>query len=594
MAEKTINIGGRLHSTATGNVVAAANEVFDYTKNKTQEEINADTYSKEETYNKNELNNLITTPDVQHITVPTFGSLPASGSADTIYRVSNWDGGATPPAVDASKYSEYGWDGSRYVLLSVKNAVDEVFDVSVFNAESGVAKAYETLTAALGGVPANRKKGGMSIKFIQTTPATYNVVKTDGVTELPTGTLLDSASSIASGTYTASQLTDFATLPTESAVTYYVAVTEDETTTYTTWVITLASAESKEYVQYRLMSTDWSNVVGDWQGVDSEPTAGSRNLVESGGVYIPIRIGNDYRGFSEKRLDSLKKDYLYSLDWEVGGINASTGEYTTGSDAYLQRIATPDIVELQSAIVIVPEDGYAVLAYLFNSDGTYSTYKTIVNSSSVSIKTVVPGKIKLSVYKGSKPERQYSKYKLLSHIHSDVDTGDISILRNDLSGTNTTAVASRDKGNNTRYILDSLHKDALYDWYWEIGSLDSSTGEYNPNTKTMICTPSIVQFAEATTIVVNSGFILYSYLYENGAFVRRHETSVSITCNAGTTYKFMIVKQGSTDNLQTVFPLLEGIKTNKSTGIVDELENIVNTIAAEINGLYIEENAVWD
>ena len=178
---------------------------------------------------------------------------------------------------------------SSDTILTHGNAID----VSILNANVNTNPAtpstYNSLSEALASIPSNCRKGGMSIKFIQSTPATYNVVKTEGVTELPTGTELESASSIGSGTYNASQLSDFSTLPTTSAVTYYVAVTEtvdeQEVTTYTTWVITRASAESQEYVQYRLMKTAWSNVVGDWQGVDSEPTIGSDNLVKSGGVY---------------------------------------------------------------------------------------------------------------------------------------------------------------------------------------------------------------------------------------------------------------------------------------------------------------------
>lgn len=39
-----------------------------------------------------------------------------------------------------------------------------------------------------------------------------------------------------------------------------------------------------KYVQYRLMTDDWSTTVTDWQGVDDEPTAGSDNLIKSEGV----------------------------------------------------------------------------------------------------------------------------------------------------------------------------------------------------------------------------------------------------------------------------------------------------------------------
>lgn len=39
-----------------------------------------------------------------------------------------------------------------------------------------------------------------------------------------------------------------------------------------------------KYEQWRLMATSWSNTESDWQGVDSTPSAGSVNLLESGGV----------------------------------------------------------------------------------------------------------------------------------------------------------------------------------------------------------------------------------------------------------------------------------------------------------------------
>ena len=289
--EKTWNVANRLHSQKdsdnpeVNHIIAGADEIYDDTKGAKQSDINAQTdaalserYTKDETYSKEQLDALITTPDVNYVTVATFADLPQTGEANTIYRVSFYDGSQ----VDASKYALYAWDGTSYQLLAVRSAVGEVFDVSEYN--SGAT--YETLTAALAAVPASVQRGGMSIKFIQLTPATYSIVKTEGLTEQPTGTKVQEALAITDGTYTAAQLPVEAPATT---ATYWMAVTETvdgvETTTYTSWVITKATNDSKEYVQYRLMAADWSNVVGDWQGVDSEPIAGSRNLVESRGVF---------------------------------------------------------------------------------------------------------------------------------------------------------------------------------------------------------------------------------------------------------------------------------------------------------------------
>ena len=78
-----------------------------------------DRYTKSETYTKTEVHNLITTPNQEYVTVSTYESLPASGSEDTIYRVSNYNGSTSQ--VDETSYSEYAWNGSNYVFLCVKS-----------------------------------------------------------------------------------------------------------------------------------------------------------------------------------------------------------------------------------------------------------------------------------------------------------------------------------------------------------------------------------------------------------------------------------------------------------------------------------------
>lgn len=85
------------------------------------------------------------------------------------------------------------------------------FDISEYNKSGSTLATYADLTAALAALPSDFQKGGMSIKFVQ-------------------------------------------------------------------------SSDNK-YVQYRLMNQNWSTTVTDWQGVDDEPTAGSGNLVNSGGVF---------------------------------------------------------------------------------------------------------------------------------------------------------------------------------------------------------------------------------------------------------------------------------------------------------------------
>ena len=49
--------------------------------------------------------------------------------------------------------------------------------------------------------------------------------------------------------------------------------------------IRFVQTSDNKYVQYRLMADSFSTTKVDWQGVDDEPTAGSKNLVKSGGSF---------------------------------------------------------------------------------------------------------------------------------------------------------------------------------------------------------------------------------------------------------------------------------------------------------------------
>lgn len=151
-----INIAGTLHNTEEiqgdalhSHVVANANEVLDTKRGQKQNEVNTslqeaidNRYTKSETYSREQLNSMITTPEQGYVSVTATEEttdvtevLPEHGEADTIYRVGSWDG----TQYDATVYSEYAWDGTQYNLLSVKNGgMDAVPTVGSHNAvESG-------------------------------------------------------------------------------------------------------------------------------------------------------------------------------------------------------------------------------------------------------------------------------------------------------------------------------------------------------------------------------------------------------------------------------------------------------------------------
>ena len=60
-------------------------------------------------------------------------------------------------------------------------------------------------------------------------------------------------------------------------------------------------SSDNKYVQYRLMSNTFNTTVANWQGVEDEPTAGSDNLVKSGGIVksfkrVDLVIDSTYYG----------------------------------------------------------------------------------------------------------------------------------------------------------------------------------------------------------------------------------------------------------------------------------------------------------
>ena len=95
--------------------------------------------------------------------------LPVTGEKDTIYRVGKWDG----TQYNEEYYSDYAWDGTAYVQLNKKSIVGEVFDISEYHANA----KYADLTAALGNdgenIPQSVRKGGMSVKFVQSSDNNY-------------------------------------------------------------------------------------------------------------------------------------------------------------------------------------------------------------------------------------------------------------------------------------------------------------------------------------------------------------------------------------------------------------------------------------
>lgn len=123
-----IPIGGRLHSTATGNIVTGANEIFDDDKNKKQSIINQEidnrlTTAEEaiagiESGNFVNINAIATDANIAAV-FTRIGIIPA---ANTVYRVGSWKG---DDGYNVEYYTDYSYNNGLVVLGVVNRGVDD-------------------------------------------------------------------------------------------------------------------------------------------------------------------------------------------------------------------------------------------------------------------------------------------------------------------------------------------------------------------------------------------------------------------------------------------------------------------------------------
>ena len=95
-----------------------------------------------------------------------------------------------------------------------------------------------------------------------------------------------------------------------------------------------AQSSDNKYVQYRLIATTFSTTESDWQGVDDEPTAGSDNLVKSGGVQN--ELSKIKGGIFTHTYAAQYDEYTLSTPWSSGTIVKNVGEipvYLYGQDS---------------------------------------------------------------------------------------------------------------------------------------------------------------------------------------------------------------------------------------------------------------------
>ena len=147
--------------------------------------------------------------------------------------------------------------------------------------------------------------------------------------------------------------------------------------------IRFVQSSDNKYVQYRLMKNIWSTTETDWQGVDDEPTAGSDNLVKSGGIMSKVSTL-----VAEPLVDNklyIPGDFVVYDGTLLKNIHPTIGYYS--ADNWSNATAT-DVIDTLYLPKIVP-GGKNILdprflfnnVYFLNADGTFvgnNNYKSYI------------------------------------------------------------------------------------------------------------------------------------------------------------------------------------------------------------------------
>ena len=207
---------------------------------------------------------------------------------------------------DAGDVVEIYYDGTSYYANNVKGSTgDGVFDISVYNPTEGQPTPYANLAAALGpsgqNVPVQYRKGGMSIKYVD-------------------------------------------------------------------------SSDNK-YVQYRLMSDEWSTTESDWQGVKDNLVVGSKDVATIDCIarqFVNLQaktVGNYF--------DNTSYPSTFKERW-----SADSGKVVIISSSSLYRVDAISVLE-GIDIELSTNTSWAAVDAAYFCDDSDNIIQTIVKSGSV-------------------------------------------------------------------------------------------------------------------------------------------------------------------------------------------------------------------
>ncbi|MCR4916274.1 MAG: hypothetical protein K6A96_11025 [Prevotella sp.] len=227
-----------------------------------------------------------------------------------------------------------------------------------------------------------------------------------------------------------------------------------------------SSDNNSVYVQYRLMADAFTTDVAQWQGVDDDPTAGSDNLVKSGGVYGAVS--------SEQNCNFL-----------LGAINYQTGVIGS-SDT---RVYCPDYLSIEKYSRIKVNNGFKFSIRNYDENKTY--FETSIAATWISestfINTIVDPR---------------TKYVRIVASYSD------NSVINDVNDIAENVKVESSIKSKLKIIEEELIKDTLTDVYYNVklGSIGTQIPFEDNNTNTTRAkTVNYIEAYEDLVILLNDG-----------------------------------------------------------------------------------------
>lgn len=318
-------------------------------------------------------------------------------------------------------------------------------------------------------------------------------------------------------------------------------------------------SSDNKYVQYRLMSDTFNTTPSNWQGVDDEPTAGSENLVKSGGVSTE---------FSSDRLFIGKTVKVFTN----GNINM-TGEIVISSSKLVS-------IELNGGWYVRLKSGYIV-----NSVFEYTTEASNYYS--------IPGTSEYS-YKGNEKTRFTIKKSDNTDISPDDDFLDTFRIDSSL-------FARLNKVNDD--IKDVLRKEEQIEKQIGVYSVTLKSGQINGSNGNIIDVSnrlySIGFLAGRLTIKTNDGYsIRYVAKYNpfDDSFIGIvNVLSTSFTITDTNKYKLVLQREDNEDISPEEDVIKSIISDNSIPSSIDKLNQSLsfdNKPNSPFTPQYTEENKV--